>query len=91
MASKDSKDLPYNEWQATAITKSLKKSGLLDEYEAEIQDYLKRGFLEPVSRSDIADWQRQGGVVCFISHHAVITRDKATTKVCLVSNSSLKI
>ena len=43
-----------------------------------------------VTRKEIADWQALGHPVCFISHHPVLRPDKATTKVRLVSNSSLK-
>ena len=92
---KDPTGLPYNEWQAVAMArsqrKSLIKSGQLEEYEEEINDYLRRGFLSPVTRKEIAAYQAKGGTVCFISHHAVVRLDHATTKVRLVSNSSLSI
>ena len=92
---KDPQGLAYNEWQVVAIAKSMRKTliknGKLPDYENKIDDYIKRGFLSPVTRSEIAGWQRMGGVACFISHHAVERLDKATTKVRLVSNSSLSI
>ena len=50
---KDPSGLPYNEWQAVAIAKSLRKGlqkqGLVEEYEMEIHDYLKREVISPVS------------------------------------------
>ena len=77
---KDTDSIQYNEYQAVSIAKSTKKSlekaGQLEAYEAEMQDYLTRGVLVPVSRKEIAEWQQEGNPVCFISHHAVIRPEK---------------
>ena len=92
---RDASALNYNEWQAVAIAQNLwrqlKKTGHLDAYNAEIQDYLDMGVISPVSRKNIAEWQRKGHPVCFIIHHPVLHPDKAITKVHLISNSSLSI
>ena len=74
-----------------SLIKNLKKNGTLNEYHEEIMDYIKRGVVSEVSRQEIKDWMALGNTACFISHHAVSRPDKATTKTCLVSNSSLKI
>ena len=66
------------------------KRGKLDVYCQEFQDYLDRGVLVEVSRKDIEEHKKQGGLINFISHHGVETPHKATTKTRLVSNSSLK-
>ena len=91
---KHTESLQYNEYQAVAMAKSLKKhlekNGHLAAYEEELADYKERGVLVFVSRKEISDWQKKGKPVAFISHHAVIRPDKATTKVRLVSNASLK-
>ena len=87
-------NLKYNEWQAVAIAesleRSLKKKGDIEQYNAEVDDFLNRGVLVEVTRSEIAKWQESGGTACFITHHCVDRPDKATTKKRLVSNSSLK-
>ena len=84
----------YNEWQAQAIAisleKQLRKLDDLDGYNEEMDDFRYRGTIAPTTREKIREWQEKGGVVNFISHHAVNRPDKATTKKRLVSNSSLK-
>ena len=90
----DPSQLQDNEWQAAAMAASLErqliKRGKLDVYCQEFQDYLDRGVLVEVSRKDIEEHKKQGGLINFISHHGVETPHKATTKTRLVSNSSLK-
>ena len=44
-----------------------------------------------ITKCDIEEWQHNGGVAGFISHHPVIQKDKAATRIRLVSNSSLNI
>ena len=57
---KSTDTLQYNEWQALSIAKSMKKhlikNGQIEAYEAEMDDYLERDVLVPVSRKEIADW-----------------------------------
>ena len=87
-------DIQYNEWQVKALAESvernLKKAGEKDEYNEQIKDYLDRGVLQPITKEDIRNHEAEGNKVAFISHHAVIRPEKATTRVRVVSNSSLK-
>ena len=53
---------------------------LLQEYNAVIQDQISKGIVEVVSESEVGD----RGNTHFVPHHAVIRRDKETTKLCVV-------
>ena len=83
-----------NKWQAVAMSTSLerqlRKSGMLQVYNKEFQDLLDRGVVKTVTAEQIAAWKERGGQVSYISHHPVLSPDKATTKCRLVANSSLK-
>ena len=89
-------ELPYkdNQWQAIAMSNSmerqLKKSGLLTPYNREFQDLLDRKAVRVVKAHEISEWKERGGKISYISHHPVLTPDKATTKCRIVVNSSLK-
>ena len=89
-------DLAYkdNQWQAiamaTSLERQLRKSGLLTVYNKEFQDLLNRIVVNEVTAEEIAAWKEKGGKVCWISHHPVLSPDKATTQCRLVANSSLK-
>ena len=89
----DTSLLKNNEWQAKAMAVSLerqlKKRDQIEAYNKEFLDYIDRKVIVTVSREEIDDWQRSGGVINYISHHGVETPHKATTKTRLVSNSSL--
>ena len=62
-----------------SLRKQLAKNGYLAAYEGELEDYLKRAVLSEVSRENIANHQKTGNPVCFISHHPVICPEKAIT------------
>ena len=83
-----------NRWQAIAMSNSmerqLKKTARMDAYNREFQDLLQRKCIEPVLTQEISDWIQAGGKVSYISHHPVLTPEKATTKCRIVVNSSLK-
>ena len=89
-------DIPCsdNQWQAVAMSRSMEKqlikSKLLPVYNHKFQDLLIRGCIELVSPSKISQWKAKGGKLSYISHHPVLTPDKATTKVRIVINLSLK-
>ena len=88
--------LPFvdNKWQAVAMSKTMErqlgKTGMMPAYNKEFQDLLDRGCIEPVSTQGISDWMKAGGKISYISHHPVLTPEKATTKCRIVINSSLK-
>ena len=88
--------LPFsdNKWQAVAMAssleKQLQKSGLTERYNQEWQGLLDRDTIRKVSKEEIEAWKRKGNSISYISHHPVLAPEKATTKVRLVANSSLK-
>ena len=92
---KDTSGLPYNEGQAVIIARSMRnhlhKKECLEEYENELRDYLDRGVIIPLTKTFLDEKRKEGKPVCFASHHPVIRPEKATSKVRLVSNSSLPI
>ena len=92
---KDTSAFKNNQWQAEKMAASLekrlaKREGGREEYNQEVQDFLDRKVIRVVTQEEIRAWELKGGKVNFVSHHAVERPDKATTKLRLVSNSSLK-
>ena len=89
-------NLPYkdNRWQAVAMASSLEKqllkNDMVEKYNGEWQGLVDRGTIKKVSQEEIASWKAKGGNISYISHHPVISPDKATSKCRLVANSSLK-
>ena len=71
------------------MEKQLCRTKMLPVYNQEFQDLLNRKCMEPVSTNQISKWKDKGRKVSYISHHPVITPDKATTKCRIVINSSL--
>uniref|UniRef100_A0A914YCB1 Integrase catalytic domain-containing protein n=1 Tax=Panagrolaimus superbus TaxID=310955 RepID=A0A914YCB1_9BILA len=69
----------------STLKKLLQNPDLLEQYLAIIQDQLKRGVIE------IAPIEPQGDIVHYLSHHAVVTPQKATTKVRMVFDASAKL
>lgn len=59
---------------------------VLKEYDAVIKDQLNRGIVEVVEKEDVGEM----GKVHYIPHHAVIRRDKQTTKLRIVYDASAK-
>ena len=59
---------------------------LLKEYDAIIQDQVKQGVVEVVTDPTPTD----GRTVHYLPHHAVVRRDKATTKMRIVYDASAK-
>ena len=59
---------------------------VLKEYDAVIKDQLTKGVVEIVEKEDIGEL----GKVHYIPHHAVIRRDKETTKLRIVYDASAK-
>ena len=59
---------------------------VLKEYDAVIKDQLNRGIVEIVDKKDVGEM----GKVHYMPHHAVIRRDKQTTKLKIVYDASAK-
>jgi hypothetical protein len=59
---------------------------ILQEYDSVIQKQLKMGIVQPVKDSDLTTV----GNVHYLPHHAVVKRDKETTKVRVVYDASAK-
>ena len=66
-----------------------KKGGdYLRVYNEQFRDFEQRGVIVRVPIEEIKAWQKAGGIVNFISHHAVMQPNKPSTPVRVVSNSS---
>jgi hypothetical protein len=59
---------------------------ILKEYDVVIKDQMNRGIVEVVGEEDVGEV----GKVHYIPHHAVIRRDKETTKLRVVYDASAK-
>ena len=59
---------------------------IFKEYEVIIQDQLGRGIDEVVPADEVTPKS-----IHYLSHHAVVRKDKATTKVCIVHNASAQV
>ena len=75
---------------AEIYEKKLIKDGQLDNYNQELQSYIDRSVLVPVSDKDIQAWKEQGGYINYIGHHGVEKDASTTTPLRLVANSALK-
>ena len=81
---------PNNRNSVLAMAKKqearLQKKGLLEVYNAEVQKYITRQVLVPISEKEMKEYC---GPVNYISHHGV-ERPSVTTPLRIVTNSSLK-
>ena len=79
-----------NRSQAVAIARGLERKlverGEIEPYNQEIQGYLDRNVIREVSRREMEEWD---GAHNYISHHGVVKPGSVTTKLRVVSNSSL--
>ena len=75
---------------ATKLEDCLVRDGQLEEYNSQIQDYLERNVIESISVEEQDAWQKQGSPLNYLSYHGVEKLTSATTKLRVVSNSSLK-
>ena len=55
-------------------------------YNKEFQEFLDRGVLRQLTKHELESWE---GPVNYISHHGVLKPGSTTTKLRVVSNSSL--
>ena len=82
--------LEDNKQQAIAIEAKvearLKKKGQLEEYNEEMRGYLERGTFREIGEEEMAAWD---GPINYIAHHGVPKPASKTTRVRIVSNSSL--
>ena len=79
-----------NRAQVTAIEAKvearLMKKGMIEDYNKEMQGYLERGTFREISEDEMREWK---GAVNYISHHDVPKPSSKSTKLRIVSNSSL--
>ena len=76
--------------RAKSLWNSLKKRGMLETYNAQIQDYLDRGVWKPVSMDQIKDWKADGNPLHYVSHHGVENSHSKSTPLRVVVNSATK-
>ena len=90
---KDPKQLIDNGSSALARARRLEKKLISQEkieaYNQEMQNFVDRGIFVELSREEMDEWPRQGKPVNYISHQGVENPKSATTKLRVVSNSSL--
>ena len=72
-----------------AVEKRLVKMGKRKEYDRELLGYIGKGTFKELSKEEIEAWRIKGGPVNYISHHGVLKESSQTTKLRIVSNSSL--
>jgi hypothetical protein len=86
----DVNQLQDNRKQAIAIAAKLehrlKSKSELFAYNEKIQDFLGRGVFRNLTKHELESWE---GPVNYISHHGVLKPGSTTTKLRVVSNSSL--
>ena len=74
----------------TATRNSIKKKGILDQYNEQFQDYISRGVLKETSVQEIEDWKEGGGSVHYCAHHGVEKPSSLSTKLRIVVDSAMK-
>ena len=72
-----------------SVEKSLVRTGRKEEYDRELLGYIGRGTFKELSKEEMEAWRIKGGAVNYISHHGVLKESSQTTKLRIVSNSSL--
>ena len=82
--------LPYNHQLSAnrlrGLLRRLKQEpAILEEYDRIIQEQLNEGIIEAVQPDETPL-----GTVHYLLYHAVVRRDKATTKVCVVYDASAR-
>ena len=71
---------------ALGLEKRLKIRNELDEYNCEMAGFVARGVLRQISGEEMSKWE---GPINYVSHHGVAKPGSASTKLRIVSNSSL--
>ena len=71
----------------------IKNPELLNEYDRIIQEQLQKGIIEPVKETqsenlDLSSLDSEGKSIHYITHHAIICQERATTKTRIVYNGS---
>ena len=72
---------------ASKLEERLIRTNKLEEYNTQLLNYLDRGVIGEISREELDSWS---GPFNYISHHGVEKLSSTTTKLRVVSNSSLK-
>ena len=90
---KDPKLLVDNRGTAEAIARSLERALIrqkgVEAYNQEVKAFVDRGTFVQLSREEMEDWTSQGKPVNYISHQPVMKEQSFTTKLRIVSNTSL--
>ena len=90
----DASKLKDNRYQAvgmaTRLEKRLARTGMLENYNGVIQEYIDRHALVPVSEGEIRIHKEEGGIINYIGHHGVEKDSSTTTPLRLVANSATK-
>ena len=73
---------------ATNLKRSLTRDGLLKDYSENWHEMIDRGVIRELSEEEIESWESAGNPTNYCSHHAVL-KDTKSTKVRIVTNSSL--
>ena len=71
---------------ATRVEAQLEKKSLHKEYDNEVCSYLERDTFVELTQEEMNNWE---GPLNYISHHEVIKPSSTSTKLHIVSNSSL--
>ena len=75
---------------ATRYGRKLVRSGMIDNYNGVLQDYIDRKTLVPISGDEIRQHKEDGGFINYICHHGVEKDTSTTTPLRLVANSATK-
>ena len=90
----DANKLKENKYQvvgmATRYERKLAKTGMMENYNGVLQDYIDRHTLVPVSEEEIKIHKDEGGLINYIGHHGVEKDTSVTTPLRMVANSATK-
>ena len=78
------------EVRADSLKKSLTKRGLLDAYQGQIDDFIKRGVWKKTSLKEVEEYKASGGSVHYVGHHPVLNPSSTSTPVRLVVDSAMR-
>ena len=78
------------EVRAESLKKSLTKRGLLEAYQAQIDDFIERGVWKKTDAKEIRDYVKQGGYIHYVGHHPVLNPSSLSTPVRLVVDTAMR-
>ena len=90
----DANKLRDNKYQVVGMAaryeKKLIKTGMMENYNGVLQEYIDRRTLVPVSEEEIKMHKDEGGLINYIGHHGVEKDNSVTTPLRMVANSATK-